>query len=54
MKFLDTEFEGFTWRERLQFAKRTIRDNPKLALTLGAIDVVIGVVIAAVVIVAFC
>ncbi|MCH6585154.1 MAG: hypothetical protein IH810_04890 [Proteobacteria bacterium] len=52
--FLDTEFEGFTWRERLQFAVRTIRNNPKLALTLGAIDLAIGVVIAVVVLAAFC
>lgn len=54
MKFLDTELDGFTLRERLQFAMRIIRNNPKLALALGAIDLAIGVVIAVVVLAAFC
>ncbi len=50
MKFLNTEIDGFTLRERLQFARRTIRENPKLAAALILGDMVIGVGIALIVI----
>lgn len=54
MKFLDTEIDGFSLRQRLAFAKRTLRDNPKLATVMILGDVVIGVIIVAVGIVVFC
>jgi len=54
MKFLDTEIDGFSLRQRLGFAKSTLRNNPKLAAVLILGDITIGAVIVAIGIAVFC